>query len=78
MFKQGEIVKSKQRYPDFPKFVMVLFDKSPSETQFNGVVIFCKSNNDELDEDEEAGYETNVWNTEFFEKSSWEELKKWI
>jgi hypothetical protein len=78
MFLQGEILKSKERSEAYPKFVMVLFDKSPSQTQFNAVVIFCKSPSDELSEDEEAGYTANNWNTSMWEMSSWEEVKRWV
>lgn len=77
MFLQGEILKSKERSEDYPKFVMVLFDKNPSQTQFNGVVIFSKNSSDTLDDDE-AGFITNSWNTSMWEKSSWEEVKHWI
>jgi len=66
MFKQGEIVKSKQRTETAQLFVMVLVDKAPSDTQFNVVVI--KDMSDCGDEFEtETGYVTNVWNTSQFE-----------
>lgn len=78
MFLQGEILKSKKRSEDYPKFVMVLFDRSPSHIQFNAVVIFCKSCSDELSEEDEVGYVTNNWNTSTWERSSWEEVKRWI
>lgn len=78
MFLQGEILKSKERTELYPKFVMVLYDKEPSETQFNGVVILCKSSLDELLHDEESGFIANNWNTSMWEKTTWEEVKKWI
>ena len=78
MFLQGEILKSKERSEAYPKFVMVLFDRSPIQTQFNAVVLFCKSSSDELSEDEEAGYVANNWNTSMWERSSWEEVKRWV
>lgn len=78
MFLQGEILKSKERSEDYPKFVMVLFDKNPNQTQFNGVVIFSKNSSDTLLDDDEAGFITNNWNTSMWEKSSWEEVKHWI
>jgi len=78
MFLQGEILKSKVRSDNYPKFVMVLFDRNPSQTQFNAVVIFCKSSSDELSDDEEAGYIANNWNTSMWERSNWGEVKQWI
>lgn len=78
MFIQGDIVKSKLRTEEYPYFVMVLLDRNPDPAQFNGVVLFCKSSSDTLNPDEKTGYVTNTWNTLMWEKSSWEELKKWI
>lgn len=78
MFLQGEILKSKERSEDYPKFVMVLFDKSPSQTQFNAVVILCKSSSNELREEDEVGFVSNNWNTSMWERSSWEDVKYWI
>jgi len=78
MYTQGEILKSKERSEKYPKFVIVLFDRNPSQTQFNAVVIFCKSTSGELSEDEEVGYVANNWNTSMWERSSWEEVKRWI
>lgn len=78
MFLQGEILKSKERSEDYPKFVMVLFDKSPSETQFNAVVILCKHLSNELHEEDEVGFVSNNWNTSMWERSSWKELKSYI
>lgn len=79
MFKQGEIVKSLHRTEEFPKFVMVLYDREPSKTMFNGVVLFTKNDKDEeTQEDEETGYVANNWNTHCWEISSWEELGKWV
>lgn len=56
---------------------MVLFDRTPSETQFNGVVIKDMDNFGD-DEGAETGYVTNVWNTSQFESTSWEEVKPFL
>ena len=77
MFKQGQIVKSKQRTESAQLFVMVLFDREPSDTQFNGVVIKDKGNCGD-DYEAETGYVTNVWNTSQFELTSWEEVKPYL
>lgn len=77
MFKQGEIVKSKQRTKSAQLFVMVLFDRTPSDTQFNGVVIKDMANCGD-DYEAETGYVTNVWNTSQFELTSWEEVKPFL
>lgn len=77
MFKQGQIVKSKQRTESAQLFVMVLFDREPSDSQFNGVVIkdmsYCGDGYEA-----EAGYVTNIWNTEQFELTSWVEVKTFL
>jgi len=77
MFKQGQIVKSKQRTESAQLFVMVLFDRMPSDTQFNGVVIKDMANCGD-DYEAETGYVTNVWNTSQFELTSWEEVKPFL
>jgi len=77
MFKQGQIVKSKQRTESAQLFVMVLFDRVPSDTQFNGVVIKDMANCGD-DYEAEDGYVTNVWNTSQFEVTSWEEVKPFL
>ena len=75
MFKQGQILKSKERTDFFPKFVMVLHDLNPNEMQFKAVVLFCKTWSVPLP-DEEPGYVSNAWNVPAWEVSSWEELKE--
>lgn len=70
MFLQGEIVKSKQRNKNYELFLMVLFDPTPSASQFNGVVL------KDFAGEEESGYDCNVWNTDQFELSNWSELKE--
>ena len=77
MFKQGQIVKSKQRTESAQLFVMVLSDRTPSDIQFNGVVIKDMANCGD-DYGAETGYVTNVWNTERFELTSWEEVKPFL
>jgi hypothetical protein len=70
MFLQGEIVKSKQRTEKHELFLMVLFDPKPSPSQFNAVVLKDFSSN------EEPGDIANNWNTDQFELSNWNELKR--
>jgi hypothetical protein len=70
MFLQGEIVKSKQRTEKHELFLMVLFDPKPSPSQFNAVVLKDFSSN------EESGDIANNWNTDQFELSNWNELKR--
>jgi len=81
-FKQGQIVKSNLRTEEYPLFVMVLFDKDPSKTQFNGVILIDYSatldENNEICYDEAPGYVTNVWNTDKFDLSDWNEVKKLV
>ena len=74
MFLTGQIVKSKVRTEKYPYFVMVLDDPQPSQTQFKGVVLKCISADGELDQDEKAGYVTDVFNTHMWELSSLEEM----
>lgn len=78
MFLQGEILKSKERSDNYPKFVMVLFDPKPDPTQFKAVVLFCKSPSDELLDNEETGYVADNFNTSMWELSNWEEVKRWV
>lgn len=78
MFLQGEILKSKARNPEYPFFVMVLHDKNPSETQFKAVVLLQKDLGGEPTESQIPGYVSDNWNTEFWERASWQELKQWI
>lgn len=70
MFLQGEIVKSKQRTEKHELFLMVLFDHKPSSSQFNAVVLKDFAHN------EEPGLVANNWNTDQFELSDWNELKR--
>jgi hypothetical protein len=78
MFLQGEILKSKERSDKYPKFVMVLFDPHPVCYQFNAVILFCKNPSDEYSEDEQAGYVANNFNTIWWERTNWEEIKRWL
>lgn len=90
MFKQGDLVKSKLRTKEKPLFLMVIYDKNYSETQFNAIIIkdlsfkedFC-----ECDEpcdvcycqyDKRAGFKSNVWNTCNFEKVTWSDIKHFL
>jgi len=77
MFKQGDLVKSKDRTESAQLFVMVLFDRTPSKTQFNGVVIKDMTDCGESFETE-SGFISNSWNTDHFEKVSWEEIKPYL
>ena len=70
MFLQGEIVKSKQRTEKHELFLMVLFDPKPSSSQFNAVVLKDFANN------KEQGLVANNWNTDQFELTNWNELKR--
>lgn len=72
MFLQGEIVKSKSRTEEYPLFLMVLFDKSPSQDQFNAVVLLDKNN------EEEPGEVSNVWNYDKFQLTDWDDFKKYV
>lgn len=74
---QGDLVKSRLRSDEYPLFLMVLADKNPNDTQFNGVVIKDMANCGD-DYEAETGYVTNVWNTEQFELTSWEEVKPFL
>ncbi|MGV6816176.1 MAG: hypothetical protein ACWA44_02770 [Thiotrichales bacterium] len=71
-------MKSKLRTEAYPWFVMVLNDPDPKRDQFRAVVIFCKTPWKKFEEDEKPGFESNTWNISKWERSSWEEVKRWI
>ena len=72
MFKVGKLVKSKARTNEYPLFLMVINDKAPSETQFNAVVI------KDVGHTEKVGSDSNAWNTDNFELTSWKEIKPFL
>lgn len=74
MFKQGQIVKSTLRTVEYPLYLMVLEDKSPSDFQFNGVILKDGAY-DKDDYETKPGYVSNSWNTHNFKLSSWSEFE---
>jgi len=70
MFLQGEIVKSIKRTDACPLFLMVLFDPSPNNGQFNAVVL------DDATDEHEVGSVSNAWNYQSFVLSNWDEFKR--
>lgn len=77
MFKQGDLVKSKQRTKTSPLFLMVLFG-TLSHKQFKGVVIKDMLHFGGDDWESESGYVANNWNISQFELTNWEEVKMFI
>ena len=72
MFSQGQIVKSKQRTENNGLFLMVIFDPTPCQHQFNAVVL------KDCSDSESQGDVFNNWNNDQFELSNWEELKMFL
>jgi hypothetical protein len=67
-FLQGDLVRCLQRTKNNELFLMVLFEKNPSPTQFLAVVI------KDMAQLEETGLVADNWNTDQFELLYWDEF----
>lgn len=68
-FNPGDVVKCNMRTETASLYLLVLEDPSPSETQFNAVVLYNGAY-DALNKNECAGYVSNSWNKVAFDQSS--------
>ena len=76
--KQGDLVRSTIRGEKSQLFIMVLHDPTPSDTQFNGVIIKDMGERGDGGQDRQPGYVDNSWNTDKFDECTWEEVKPYL